>query len=187
MPPSYNESYRLLIVDCDGNILYDLEWDQDHYTVQERLREAPQPLAAVPSTLPQSEKSNAVAPTVELPSDPHLQAILHDLRDTFDGTIEQAVVVDASGKALSALSHHQVELFGAMLTLLAQFAEQLTAQLDGGQLGEILLREAARLIVLYPVNNLAILGVVVPAESNIGMLHWACRDILQRLEEALTH
>ena len=186
MPPSYNESYTLLIVDCDGNILYDLEWDQDHYTMQEKVRETPS-LTAAPPTLSQAEKGSAAASAGAPPTDPHLQAILHNLRDTFDETIEQAVIVDASGKVLSALPHPQVDLFGTMIALLAQFAEQLTTQIDGGLTGEILLRESTRLIVLYPLNNLAILGVVVPAESNLGMLHWTCRDILQRLEEALTN
>ena len=186
MPPSYDKPYTLLIVDCDGKILYGLEWDQDHYTVQERLQEEPRAIASPSPTQSPSARHNVPAPTVRFPAEPHVQAILHDLRDTFDETVEQAVIVDARGQVLGALVQQQVETFGAMISRLAQFAEQFTTQLDGGQIGEILLRDSRRLLVLYPINNLAVLGVVVPTESNIGMLHWTCRDLLQRLEEILT-
>jgi predicted regulator of Ras-like GTPase activity (Roadblock/LC7/MglB family) len=79
----------------------------------------------------------------------------------------------------------QPEALGTLAVQLRQVMAQADASLDLGGMQDIVLRSSSQLCVLYPIAPMATLVVTCQTDKTLGMVHWACRDAVERIEAIL--
>jgi predicted regulator of Ras-like GTPase activity (Roadblock/LC7/MglB family) len=57
--------------------------------------------------------------------------------------------------------------------------------LDGGGLKQLLIRYATVTLMIYPIAEVATLGVLSSPRGNIRMLQSICRDTIEKIVQAL--
>lgn len=176
------EPQRLLLVDYDGKILYDFEWRDGRYVSNGRL----QGNAVVAEEAPPASLATAVARPPALSMSPEgasqstgKDALLVEIQEKFE-EIENAVLTNSDGKVLAALHPEKAGELATVAILTWPFLQHTAEILDCGEMREILLRDGARILVMYPLAEHVMLSVIIPAEANLGMLHWVCREALEK-------
>jgi predicted regulator of Ras-like GTPase activity (Roadblock/LC7/MglB family) len=133
----------------------------------------PVPAQASPEAILFDERQSTTLYTILL----ELQRVVED--------IEEAVIVTLDGRVLSALSAAQGASLGAMTAAMQQLATHADRLLDGGGLKQLLMRHATITLMIYPIAEVATLGVLLAARGNIRMLQSTCRDTIEKIVEAL--
>ncbi len=185
MVSAATEQQRLLLVDYDGNVLHELEWRAGRYVfTQPAEGSMPMDAGSLAAVTPEPQSSAQTSTRTGAPQATSLLTILTEIQEKF-GDITNAVLTTADGQILSSLHDFKAGELATVAILAWSFLHHTTDLLDCGNMREVLLRDAAHILVMYPLAERAMLSVIIPAESNLGMLHWVCREALEKISTLL--